>query len=57
MLIPANDLHGPFYGVNFNLGILSLQVAWSGRTFIGAITVGPGEIAGASGYQTNTYGG
>ncbi len=53
----ANDLRGPFYGVNFDLGIFSVQVAWSGGTVIGSITAGPGEIAGASGYQTNTWAG
>jgi RHS repeat-associated protein len=53
----ANDLRGPFYGLNLDLGILSIQLAWSGGTVIGSVTAGPGEIGGASGYQTNTWAG
>lgn len=51
----AAELRGPFQGLNFDLGILSVQVAWSGNIIIGSWTLGPGDIGGASGYQTNTW--
>lgn len=55
----AGDLRGPFdtYTVNIGVGPIqgSLQIGYSGGTWIGSVTVGPGIGISGSTYPTNTW--
>jgi len=57
----ANGLSGPFQNVNLNIGEgpiqVSIQIGWSGDTWIGSITIGPGAGVSVSTFQTNTAAG
>jgi RHS repeat-associated protein len=57
----ASGLKGPFYTASFNIAFpwlpvkFSAQLGWSGGTWIGSVTFGPGFGMSASGYKTNTW--
>jgi RHS repeat-associated protein len=57
----ANGLSGPFQNVNLNIGEgpiqFSIQIGWSGSTWIGSLTGGPGTGVGVSTFPTKTAAG
>jgi hypothetical protein len=57
----ANELSGPFQNINFNIGEgpfqVSIQIGWSGDTWIASATYGPGAGVDVSSFQTNTAAG
>jgi RHS repeat-associated protein len=54
----AQELNGPFKTISVNIGLIisgSLQVSWSGSTWIISFTAGPGAGVSISNYTTNTW--